>query len=196
MTRLQIPAALLFVFALVSTVSAQDTSGQDGSDAFDSSASDEIFSGVERSDTIGSTGDTGAGFSSLSAATGAGTTGGRASTGGIGSFGGGFGGLGGLFNAFNTGGAQSAQPAIRTRLRSAVEVAPLAPALVQQTATDRFRQLVGKPSLRGIKVKMQDRTAILSGTVATERDRRMSQLLVQLEPGVSKVENRIVVSAD
>jgi osmotically-inducible protein OsmY len=40
---------------------------------------------------------------------------------------------------------------------------------------------------------MEGRTAILIGAVASERDRRMSQLLVQLEPGVAKVENRIVV---
>ena len=194
MSRFHLPAALLFVFAFVSTVSAQGTTDNSGSEAFDSSASDEIFSGVERSETVGSTGETGAGFSGLSAATGQGTTGGRTTTGGSGSFGGGFGGLGSLFGGMNTGG-QAAKPVIRTRLRSAVAVAPLAPDFVQQVATDRFRQLAGKASLHAIKVKMDGRTAILSGVVASERDRRMSQLLVQLEPGVRKVENRIVVSA-
>mgnify|MGYP000338833312 CR=1 FL=1 len=109
-------------------------------------------------------------------------------------FGGGFGGLGSLFGAFNNGGGQSAQPVIRTRLRSAIEVTPRSPQMVQRSATERFIQLSGRPSLQGIRVSMNGRTAILTGVVASERDRRMSQLLVQLEPGVRKVENNIVVT--
>ena len=189
MSKFQIPAALFFVFSMVPTVLAQQTDTSTGGD-FESATSQEAFEGVERSDTIGATADTGAGFSSLSIATGGGRT---ATSGGLG---GGFGGLGSLFGGFNTGGGQASRPIIRTRLRSAIQVAPLAPAYVQQTATDRFRQLAGKPALRGITVTMDGRIAILSGVVATQRDRRMSELLVQLEPGVRKVENRIAVSAE
>ena len=32
-----------------------------------------------------------------------------------------------------------------------------------------------------------------SGTVTSEKDRRMSELLMRLEPGVSAIENRVVV---
>ena len=192
MSKLQIPAALFFVFSMIAAVSAQQTDTATG-DEFESAASQEAFEAVERSDTVGGTADTGSGFSSLSVATGGGGT---ANSGGFGGLGGGFGGLGSLFGGFNTGGGQASRPIIRTRLRSAIQVAPLAPAYVQQTATDRFRQLAGKPALRGITVTMDGRTAILSGVVATQRDRRMSELLVQLEPGVRKVENRIAVSAE
>lgn len=66
--------------------------------------------------------------------------------------------------------------------------------MIQQAATERFSQLAGKPALRGIRVRMEGRSAILTGVVASERDRRMSQLLVQLEPGVRTVENRIQVA--
>ena len=48
-------------------------------------------------------------------------------------------------------------------------------------------------ALRGIRVTMEGRTAVLTGQVSTERERRMSQLLVQLEPGVRQVDNRISV---
>ena len=60
-------------------------------------------------------------------------------------------------------------------------------------ATDRFKQISGMTALRGIRVTMEGRTAVLTGLVSTERERRMSQLLVQLEPGVRQVDNRISV---
>ena len=60
--------------------------------------------------------------------------------------------------------------------------------MVQQAATERFVQLAGMPSLRGIRVRMEGRTAILTGADATECERRISQLLVKLEPGVRTVE--------
>lgn len=194
MNRFQIPAALLFSLIIVSAVHGQNT-GEATEDPFDTSAADAEFSSIDRSGGIGATASTGAGFSEASAATGGTDASSRgAAGGGFGGFGGGFGGLGSLFNAFNNGGGQASQPAIRTRLRSAVEVAPRSPQMVQQAATDRFLQLAGKPALRGIQVTMDGRTAILTGAVASERDRRMSQLLVQLEPGVRKVENRIVIT--
>ena len=194
MNRFQIPAALLFSLIIVSAVHGQNT-GEATEDPFDTSAADAEFSGIDRSGGIGATASTGAGFSEVSAATGGADASSRgAAGGGFGGFGGGFGGLGSLFNAFNNGGGQASQPAIRTRLRSAVEVAPRSPRMVQQAATERFLQLAGKPALRGIQVTMDGRTAILTGAVASERDRRMSQLLVQLEPGVRNVENRIVIT--
>ncbi|MAI74412.1 MAG: hypothetical protein CMM01_26430 [Rhodopirellula sp.] len=193
MTRFEIPAALLLTLVMASVLQAQNAATGNAEDPFDTSESNPEFSNLDRSGAIGATAATGAGFSEVSAATGGTTAGSRgASGGGLGAFGGGgFGGLGGLFNAFNNGGGQATQPAIRTRLRSAIEIAPRSPEMVQQAATERFVQLAGMPSLRGIRVRMEGRTAILTGAVATERERRISQLLVQLEPGVRKVENRI-----
>jgi hypothetical protein len=83
---------------------------------------------------------------------------------------------------------------IRTRLRSAVNFPPTAPAQVEFNASQRFRYLTTQSSLRGINVTMQGRTAVISGLVNSERDRRMSELLMRLEPGVSSVDNQIVVA--
>ena len=190
MNRFQIPAALLLSFSMASALHAQNVASGGSDDVFDTTEADADFLNVDRSGAVGSAGSVTVG-SSTAGGTNSSTGAGGFGAGGFG--GGGFGGLGSLFNAFNNGGGQATQSAIRTRLRSAIEVAPRSPQLVQQVATERFMNVAGKPSLRGIRVRMEGRTAILIGTVASERDRRMSQLLVQLEPGVAKVENRIVV---
>ncbi|MAI32734.1 MAG: hypothetical protein CMM07_13805 [Rhodopirellula sp.] len=188
MARFQISAAMLICLAMASSLHAQTATTGTAVDPFDTSESDAAFSGVDRSAGVGS-----ATATSIGSSQGSGTN--ASSGGGFGGFGGGgFGGLGGLFNAFNNGGGQTSQSAIRTRLRSAIEVAPRSPQMIQQAATERFSQLAGKPALRGIRVRMEGRSAILTGVVASERDRRMSQLLVQLEPGVRTVENRIQVA--
>ena len=154
---------------------------------------DQIFSAVERGDTVG--GNTATVGREDSAGGGGGLGGGAAGLGGLGGGGlGGLGGLGSLFGAFNTGTAQSTRPAIRTRLRSAINVPPMSVPQVQANATRRFRSVTSRPSLSGINVTMQDRTAIISGVVASPSDRRMSELLIRLEPGVSRVENQVIVS--
>lgn len=107
--------------------------------------------------------------------------------------GGGFGGLGGLFGGLGGATQSNEAPIIRTRLRSAISVAPIAPRRVQRVANTRFRQLAKQPNMRGINVDMQGRTAVISGVVKSARDRRMSQLLMRLEPGVNRVENRVIV---
>ena len=66
--------------------------------------------------------------------------------------------------------------------------------MVQRTAVTRFRVLTNRPQLRGIDVRMDGRTAIISGVVPTQRDRRMSEMLIRLEPGVSAVVNEISVA--
>ena len=38
--------------------------------------------------------------------------------------------------------------------------------------------------------------ATLTGTVSTERDRRLVKQLILLEPGIDKVENNLIVSDD
>ena len=150
------------------------------------------ISNVERGDTLGSAATT----------VGATDRGGQAggATGGLGGFGGGgFGGLGALgnlFGGFNTGGNQSSAPVIRTRLRSAVTTAPVPPATVARTAGLRLQTIPGRPQFRGLNVQMQGRTAVLSGTVASQKDRRMSEMLLRLEPGVSRVVNEVIVAGE
>ena len=170
-----------------STNTGQGTSMADLSTEVDTSA----FATIDRGATIGGTTEVGFGLGSEAG-------GGARSTGGIGGGGlGAFGGLGGLNSLFGGGlggSAQSSKPIIRTRIRSAIQVDPIPPARVQQTATTRLRKLPLQRNLAGVNVQMFGRTAVVSGTVGSERDRRMTELLLRLEPGVSKVDNRVVVS--
>lgn len=169
-----------------------NTGGAAEANAFNTLDADMAFSAIDRSDTAGSNVAT-VGREEDAAGARA-TTGGLGGLGGLG--GGGFGGLGGLGNLFgfgNAGGAQNNQRPIRTRLRSAINVPPTPTAVVQRNAMSRFTSLPSTPALRGVNVVMRDRTAILTGVVKTKSDRRMSELLMRLEPGVKAVENQITV---
>ena len=55
----------------------------------------------------------------------------------------------------------------------------------------RLQRLPVDNQIPGVTVYMDGRTAILVGVVETAKDRRMSELLVKLEPGVSRVDNRL-----
>ena len=115
---------------------------------------------------------------------------------GGGGFGGGFGGLGNLFGNQGFGNTnQSSTPSIRTRLRSAVNVAPMPQQRVESNANQRFVQMPRQQGISNVGVNVVGRTAILRGAVSSERDRRMSELLMRLEPGVSTIQNEIVVAA-
>lgn len=154
---------------------------------------DVAFSNVSRSATVGATGSTGGGFSAVSDSGAAGGGGG-----GLGGFrglgGGGLGGLGGLSSLFGglNSQSQTSKPAIRTRMRSAVAVQPRTPAMIELSAGMRFRNLV-RPEMRNHTVTMEGRKGVITGVVSDERTRRMSELLLRLEPGVREVENRLQV---
>ncbi|MFG0266937.1 MAG: BON domain-containing protein [Rhodopirellula sp. JB055] len=172
---------------------------------------DAVFSeGIQRGGAVGANTASPVGAAAVSQAGGGGGGGG----GGASAFGGGFGGGGGLGAAFgslfggNAGRGNTSTPPIRTRLRSAVKVAPLDSGQVQQSASSRLRgtsnlttingNLPGRMNSQssryhGVNVQIQDRTAKLSGTVRNESDRRMTELLMRLEPGVSRVDNQISV---
>ncbi|WP_146578855.1 BON domain-containing protein [Neorhodopirellula pilleata] len=167
---------------------------------------------VERTGTVGESTSTpvGANAASAAAQSTGGTTAGR--SGGLGGFGGGGGGLGAAFgNLFGNSNSQSSNnstPPIRTRLRAAVDLSPSIgtnPTISGVTATSRLRQSstlqpggvyggVSGGRYNGVAIQMQGRTAVLTGQVRTEADRRMSHLMMRLEPGVSEVQNRIELS--
>ena len=115
--------------------------------------------------------------------------------GGIGGLGGGLGagGLGGFGNQFAPGAAGAGQPAVRVRLRSGIELAPVPPPRVARRLNQQLRRLPVDRRVPGVTVYMDGRTAILTGVVETAKDRRMSELLVKLEPGVSQVDNRLTL---
>ena len=81
-------------------------------------------------------------------------------------------------------------------MRSAINVPATPPAVVQSSAMLRLRTLPNQQQMRGVNVTMRGKTAVISGVVATDRDRRMSELLLRLQPGVRSVENQVVVSPE
>ncbi len=169
--------------------SGGDTGGATGSGALDTEPDTSAFDSIERGDSVSSSSATGFGNS----ATQGGTTG-RAAAGGFGGFGG-LGGLGGLFGGNNFGaGSASAKPLIRTRLRSAVQVAPMPVKRVEMNANARIYQLPQRQGLQNVQINMVGRTAVIEGTAATDRDRRMAELLMRLEPGVSQVTNKLTIA--
>ncbi len=124
------------------------------------------------------------------AAGGGGGFGGGGGLGGLGLGGLGFGGLGQGFG----GSSASSEPAVRTRLRSAVSVQPLQPREIQSAAQARFYQAPVAPKFGGVQVNMLGGNAVITGSVRSDKDRRMSELLMRLEPGVRNVTNRVTVS--
>jgi hypothetical protein len=123
--------------------------------------------------------------------------------GGLGGFGGGrgFGGLGGLggmnpfgMNPFGANNTARGKPAVRTRLVNGVD--PLQPVAVSQPAITSQQQVFSAPVAKivdGYSIAVADGTATLTGVVRSDRDRRMAELVLKLEPGINRVDNRIVV---
>ncbi|TWU17696.1 BON domain protein [Novipirellula galeiformis] len=178
------------------TGGATASNGGGGSNTASANAA-EAFSGIQRGDTVGATGATGSGFNDLSGA-GAGVQsgGGLGRFGGLGGFGAGglgAGGLGALFG--NANASSSTKSVIRTQLRSAIDVAPRSSAEIQQSAVTRMLTLPSQSQIPGVNVTVDNQTVILGGVVGSEKQRRMSELLMRLEPGVRNVENRIRVSS-
>ncbi|MCC9655210.1 BON domain-containing protein [Rhodopirellula halodulae] len=192
---------------------AQGGTGQAAGEINQGMNPDDVFQGIQRDGgAVGSGAATPVGASAASTA-GGGTGGGARSTFGGGGFGGG-GGLGAAFgslfggNNFGGGGGGATAP-IRTRLRSAVTGPGLQAADVQRAANARLRGSSNLTSTRGnvpglrnsngsryagVNVQIENRTATLTGSVANESDRRMTELLMRLEPGVSRVNNQLSVA--
>ncbi|TWT49353.1 BON domain protein [Rubripirellula amarantea] len=175
----------------------QTTGGNTGATSGNLRSADDAFSNVQRGDTVGSTAGTGASFSDLGVGATGNAGGGGGGFGGLGGGGGfgGFGGLGGIFGGQGLGSSQSTQPAIRTRLRSAIEVSPTTSVQSQRQVSQHLYQVPARAGMQNVNVVIEGQTAIVTGTVSSERDRRMSELLMRLEPGVRHVDNRTRVVA-
>ncbi len=124
--------------------------------------------------------------------------GGMRGLGGLGGMGMGFGGLGGMnpFGASPFGMTTADQtPSVRVRLRSEIQVPPQPPRAVQ-TRVER-QVLINSPIQRrvnGMSVSVVDGVATITGTARNERDRRMAELVLRLEPGVRQINNQIVIA--
>ncbi|TWU66325.1 MULTISPECIES: BON domain-containing protein [Crateriforma] len=205
--RIRFIVTLLAASAAVSCGVASAQTAPTGGAATDSAASQvsggltnsslnqAIDATIERSGGIGESTSEGIGSTrNSSTTTTTGRTGGGGATGGFGGLGGG--GLGSLFgNAFGFGGNAGGnnQPSIRTRVRSAVQVPPRPATQVRSSAVKTFSRL-NRRGYGGVNVQVTGQTATLQGTVASEKDRRMSELLMRLEPGIYDVQNNLQVA--
>ena len=110
---------------------------------------------------------------------------------GFGGFGpGGFGG-GGLGNNPRGG---SARP-LRTRLRAAIDPPVASPAGNRRVA-GRYLNAAVVNRIQSPTIAVRQGVAAVSGTAADARGRRMAELMLRLEPGIDRVDNRIRVGAN
>lgn len=110
--------------------------------------------------------------------------------------------LGRLFGAGGAGLGQGAQSTTRRTLRTRIKVdiarsdlpnTPT-PEFTAQVFQDRFSMMPTFRDSSDIIVYMQGGgTAVLTGTVATEKQRVMAERLAKVEPGVYRVENELLV---
>jgi hypothetical protein len=69
------------------------------------------------------------------------------------------------------------------------------PTTVSREFEARLKKIPAMENAGSIQVAMQGRTAVLTGTVRTQRDRELAEGLAMLEPGISAVRNELVVDA-
>jgi hypothetical protein len=68
------------------------------------------------------------------------------------------------------------------------------PAALEKALAGRLDRSLGSRLQAPVGVRLEGRTAILEGEVASEHDRALAAQLMLLEPGVSRVENRLQVA--
>ena len=109
-----------------------------------------------------------------------------------------FGGLTGLTGGNNRRNNQanngrnnnSTKKTMPVRVQVAFTHAALASGKVSAVLT---RRLARVPTLSGLGLDLTGRTAVLRGLVATDHDRDLAEQLVRLEPGISVVQNDLLV---
>ena len=98
-------------------------------------------------------------------------------------------------NTGRTGRTGTGATQLRTPLRLGFEV-PRPPATeVSARLVRRMPRIPGLESVSGVAVRMDGRTAVLQGVVASQNQRDLMARLALLEPGVSDVRNELVVNS-
>jgi hypothetical protein len=114
--------------------------------------------------------------------------------------GGGFGDLQSFMQQAGRGGGfqQQGQSRRKAVIRPALRVSFAVPQVATLEVAARIeRRLNDTPQIRPlepIRVTLQDRTALLTGRVATDHDRNLVERMVGLEAGVSYVQNRLLLA--
>jgi hypothetical protein len=110
-----------------------------------------------------------------------------------GGLGGGFGGGRNTRSQFSGGSSQTTgkQP-IKATFKPVLDAPPTTTIAARNNQIQsRLERLPLAEKYRGVTVAVAGRTAILSGTTATEADARYVERLVSIEAGIDKIENRI-----
>lgn len=79
----------------------------------------------------------------------------------------------------------------RLRLSGELETSPAELAALTTRIQEHLSTSLGLP----VQVTLAQRTAILEGQVATAHQRTLAELLARFEPGVSTIDNRLVIAA-
>ncbi len=90
--------------------------------------------------------------------------------------------------------AQAARRAYRPRLTIDFRYRPPSAEAVSATVQQSLKNVPGIQRLGPIRIRLEDRTAILEGEVATARERTLAEQLALLEPGISRVRNLLRVA--
>ncbi len=98
------------------------------------------------------------------------------------------------FNNFNNAFGQNARTPVRIGLTLGFEPPASVGAPVSGQVEQRLTRLPGVNLVGSPQVTLEGRTAVVRGTVATERDREMVSRLLLLEPGISAVRNELTVA--
>lgn len=96
------------------------------------------------------------------------------------------------------GAARQNQRRLRPQVQVGFQTAGQTPPPASQSLMDR---IVALPAFSGtppeIALRVDDQgTALLTGTVATEHERRLMETIIRFEPGVRNVEHQLAVSAE
>lgn len=186
--------AVVFVYSLNPEIlSAQVQTGPNATfgNQTESTFENDNFAGVSSSDVQGFRGGGNGGNSAMNAM-------GMMGMGGMGRgmMGGGFGGMGRGMGGFGMQNQNDPKMSLRIPFRIGFTVNRAAPELVQSRAQTRLQRIPALAKYVGVTVQMDGRTAVLNGTVGTERDKRLVELVLRLEPGIRTIENELTVDAD
>ena len=189
--------AVVFVYSLTAEVlNAQVQTGPNATfgNQTESTFENDNFAGVSSSDVQGFRGGGNGGNSAMNAMGMMGMGGmGRGMMGGM--MGGGFGGMGRGMGGFGMQNQNDPRMSLRIPFRIGFTVNRAAPELVQSRAQNRLQRIPALAKYVGVTVQMDGRTAVLNGTVGTERDKRLVELVLRLEPGIREIENELTVDA-
>jgi len=90
-------------------------------------------------------------------------------------------------------GRRNPPPPVHVHLRPKFQYPQLAAARVTADVQSRISAILSARDAGTVRVVVEDRKATLSGSVRSEYERLLLAKLVAIEPGISRVENRITI---